>query len=315
VRAETASAHDIRGQSKSRRDAAIAELAMRGHGVVSRAQLVALGLGRGAIEDRVARGSLHPVYRGVYAVGHELLSRHGRWMAAVLAAGPGAVLSHRSAAELWGIRTSARSAIEVIAPGQRRRPGIEARRIVLSDDEVTVEDGIPTTNPARTLFDLAGVVTQQQLEHALNEAEIRRLASPLPLDALIARHPGRGGTAALRRVLEKHRQIGETVIRSDFETAFLAFTEEHGLPRPHMDEPLGPYFPDAVWRDPRLVVELDSYDIHTTRQAFEADRARDRALMAAGYRTIRITWRQLRREPHQLAGQLRTLLTADPRPR
>jgi hypothetical protein len=108
VAVETAFAHDIHGKSKSRRDAAIAELANRGHGVVSRAQLTELGLGRGAIEDRVARGSLHPVYRGVYAVGHGLLSRHGRWMAAVLAAGPDAVLSHRSAAELWGIRNSAR---------------------------------------------------------------------------------------------------------------------------------------------------------------------------------------------------------------
>jgi very-short-patch-repair endonuclease len=267
-----------------------------------------LGLGRGAIEDRVARGSLHPVYRGVYAVGHGLLSRHGRWMAAVLAAGPDAVLSHRSAAELWGIRNSARSPIEVIAPRQRRRPGIQARHIVLPPDETTVEHGIPVTNPARTLFDLAAVVTQQQLEHALNEAEIRRLTSPFPLDALIARHPRRRGTQALNRALEKQRQHGETVIRSDFETAFLDFTERHGLPRPHMNQPLGPYEPDALWPDQRLVVELDSYDIHTTRQAFEADRERDRALMTAGYRVLRITWRQLTHDKAALASELRTLL-------
>jgi very-short-patch-repair endonuclease len=308
VAVETAFAHDIHGKSKSRRDAAIAELANRGHGVVSRAQLTELGLGRGAIEDRVARGSLHPVYRGVYAVGHGLLSRHGRWMAAVLAAGPDAVLSHRSAAELWGIRNSARSPIEVIAPRQRRRPGIQARHIVLPPDETTVEHGIPVTNPARTLFDLAAVVTQQQLEHALNEAEIRRLTSPFPLDALIARHPRRRGTQALKRALEKQRQHGQTVIRSDFETAFLDFTEQHGLPRPITNQPLGPYEPDALWPDQRLVVELDSYDIHTTRQAFEADRERDRALMTAGYRVLRITWRQLTHDKAALASELRTLL-------
>jgi very-short-patch-repair endonuclease len=231
-------------------------------------------------------------------------------MAAVLAAGPGAVLSHRSAAELWRMRHGARSPIEVIANGPRRRPGIQAHRARLDPDEVTIENGIPTTNPARTLFDLAGVVTPPQLEHALNEAEIRRLTSPLPLDALIARHPRRRGTAALKRALDKQRQTGETVIRSDFETAFLDFAERHGLPRPRMNEPLGPYQPDAFWPDARLVVELDSYDIHTTRQAFEKDRARDRALTAAGYRVVRITWRQLVDHPRALAQELHTLLTA-----
>jgi len=171
-------------------------------------------------------------------------------------------------------------------------------------------DGRCVTNPARTLFDLASVVTPQQLEHALNEAEIRRLTSPLPLDALIARHPRRKGTQALRRALQKQRQRGETVIKSDFETAFLDFTERHGLPRPRMNEPLGPYFPDAVWPDQRLVVELDSYDIHTTRRAFEEDRARDRALTTAGYKVIRVSYRQLDSQADQLADQLRTLLTA-----
>jgi very-short-patch-repair endonuclease len=236
-------------------------------------------------------------------------------MAAVLAAGPGAVLSHRAAAALWAIRQSTRTATEVIAPRRCGRPGIDAYRIILPRDEIAVENGIPVTNPARTLFDLAAVVTQQQLEHALNEAEIRRLTSSLPLDALIARHPRRRGTQALNRALEKQRQHGETVIRSDFETAFLDFTERHGLPRPHMNQPLGPYEPDALWPDQRLIVELDSYDIHTTRQAFEADRKRDRDLRTNHYRTVRITWRQLTHDPYTLARQLRTLLTAGPRPR
>jgi very-short-patch-repair endonuclease len=291
----------------------VAELAGRQHGVVARWQLVEIGLGHRAIDHRIADGRLHVIHRGVYAVGHRRLTREGGWMAAVLAAGSGAVLSHRSAAALWGLRRSDR--VEVITPRRCRHPRFETHRIVLPPDEITVQDGIPVTNPARTLFDLASVVTPQQLEHALNEAEIRRLTSPLPLDALIARHPRRKGTTALKRALETQRQIGETVIRSDFETAFLDFTAQHGLPRPTINQPLGPYEPDAFWPDQRLIVELDSYDIHTTRQAFEQDRKRDRALTTAGYRTIRITWRQLTREPHTLAHQLRTLLTADPRPR
>jgi very-short-patch-repair endonuclease len=274
-------------------DARIAALAARQHGVVARRQLRALGLGEDAIDRRIARGGLHPRHRGVYAVGHTLTTRAGVWMAAVLAVGPDAVLSHRSAAALWSLRQSTR--VEVISPRKRRIPGVLTRRILLPPDEITVRDGVPVTTPARTLFDLASVVTQRQLEHALNEAEIRRLTSPLPLDALIARHALRKGTIALRRALEKQRQIGETVIRSDFETAFLDFTAQHGLPRPTTNQPLGPYEPDAFWPDQRLIVELDSYDIHTTRQAFEQDRTRDRALTTAGYRTIRITWRQLTR--------------------
>jgi very-short-patch-repair endonuclease len=190
--------------------------------------------------------------------------------------------------------------------------------MVLPPDEVTTHRGIPVTNVARTLLDLAAVVSREQLEHALNEAEIRRLASPLPLDALVARHRNRRGIAAITTALDKQRQTGETITKSELERRFLAFTEAHGLPRPRMNEPLGPYEPDALWPDARLVVELDSYSIHSTRQAFESDRARDRALHAGGYRVVRITWRQLGAEPHAIAGQLRALLaapTAGPRPR
>ena len=307
---------DIRGQSSPRpAEAEIARLAARQHGVAARRQLVELGFGEDAIGRRIARGLLHPIRRGVYAVGHIALPRNGTFMAAVLAAGPDAVLSHRSAAELWGMREGARPTIEISCARRLITPGIESHRVALPSDEVTVHRGIPTTNPARTLFDLASVVTQQQLEHALNEAEIRRLTSPLPLDALMARHPGRRGTTALERALEKQRQMGETVLKSTMERRFLDFTQEHGLPRPHMNQPLGPYFPDAFWPAQRLVVELDSYDIHTTRRASEEDRGRDRDLQANGYRTIRITWRQLTRDADTLARHLRTLLTADPHPR
>jgi hypothetical protein len=296
-------------------DRVIAALASGQHGVVSRSQLLAAGLGRGAIDRRVGTGRLHPIHRGVFAVGHRVPTKHGRWMAAVLAGGDGAALSYRSAAELWRMRDTARSRIEVTVPRNRRgRPGVEYHRIALAPDEVTVEEGIPVTNP-HALLDLAAVLTRQQLEHALNEAEIRRLASPLPLDALVG-HPNRREIETLKRALDKHRRIGETVIRSDFETAFLDFTDRFGLPRPIMNAPLGPYEPDAQWPEQRVVVELDSYGIHTTRQAFEADRERDRRLQAAGYRVARITWRQLHTEPDEIAAELRAVLaTADPRPR
>ncbi|MFL6028462.1 MAG: DUF559 domain-containing protein, partial [Gaiellaceae bacterium] len=256
--------------------------------MVARRQLALLGLGEDAIDHRLARGSLHRVHRGVYAVGHTATRGRAVWMAAVLAAGPDAVLSHCSAAALWGIRATARPRVEVICSRRLDIAGIESHRTELPPDEVTVHDGIPVTNPARTLFDLAAVVNAQQLEHALNEAEIRRLSSPVSLDALIARHPRRKGTQALRRALEIQRQQGETVIRSDFETAFLDFAERYGLLGPKMNERLGPYLPDALWPNERVIVELDSYAIHTTRQTFESDRERDRALTIAGYRVLRI---------------------------
>jgi very-short-patch-repair endonuclease len=293
----------------------IAELAARQFGLVARWQLRLLGLGEDAIDARLARGLLHRVHRGVYAVGHQRLTREGHWMAAVLAAGPDAVLSHRSAAALWGIRHTARAHAEVICARRLAIPKVDSYRTVLPPDEVTVHDGIPVTTPARTLFDLAAVLTPQQLNHALNEAEIRRLTSPIPLDALIARHPRRKGTQALRRALELQRQRGETVTRSEFETAFLDFAERHGLPRPKTNEPLGPYFPDACWPEQRVIVELDSYAIHTTRQAFESDRARDRELTLAGYTVVRVTWRQLTHDADALAEQLSAILAATPSPR
>jgi very-short-patch-repair endonuclease len=299
---------DISGEVQSRRDRELAALAARQHGVVSRRQLAALGLSDARIDHRVARAALHRLHRGVFAVGHPAVTREGAWMAAVLAAGPGAVLSHRSAAALWGIRDSSRSPTEVITPRHCRRPGIDAHRIALPADEVTVERGIPVTNPARTLLDFAAVVTQPQLEHAFNEAEVRRLASPLPLDALVARYPNRRGNTAIRRVLATHAAMGETVTRSRLERRFLALVDAHALPRPRMNRTGDHGELDATWEDARLVVELDGYATHGTRRAFEDDRARDRALQVAGWRVVRITWRQLTVDAGTIARQLRILL-------
>ena len=293
----------IGGEPRTRLiDELIARLAERQHGVVARRQLVALGLGSRAIDHRVRCGRLHLVHRGVYAVGHRGLSQRGRWMAAVLACGSGAVLSHRSAAALWGIRPTSRTSVEVTTPRRlHARPGLHPHRAVLPAGEVTVHDGISTTTPARTLLDLAAVVPTQALERALNEAEILRLPGP---HELLDRYPRRRGAAALRTLLAVRRS---TPTRSELEDRFLTFLDDRGIDRPEVNTIIEGLEVDAAWRDARLIVELDGFEVHGTRAAFERDRERDRRLTAAGWRVIRLTWQQLA-DGEALARQLRALL-------
>jgi very-short-patch-repair endonuclease len=306
-------ASEIPSECSSRSpDADIAQLARAQHGVVCRRQLVALGLGGRAIDHRIAIQRLHPIHRGVYAVGHAVLSRHGAWLAAVLAAGPDAVLSHRSAAALWGIRSGTPPRSDVIAPRRLRRPDVRAHRVVLAADEVTTHHGIPVTTPARTLFDLAAVVGAQHLEHAFNEAEVHRLTSPTSVAALLARYPARRGTTSIARVLAKQAAHGETPTRSALERRFLGFVDTHGLPRPKINRFTDHGELDATWPEQRLVVELDGFAAHGTRKAFEDDRARDRELTAAGWRVVRITWRQLTADADTIARQLSALLGGPP---
>jgi hypothetical protein len=290
-------------------DEAIALLAARQHGVVSRAQLLDLGVGADAIKHRVALGRLHQMHRGVYAVGHRALREEASWMAAVLAGGPGAALSYRSGAELWGLRSSSRARIDVSVPRHRRSTArLEVHCVEMQPDEVTVERGVPVTTPARTLFDLAAVVSAEHLEAAFQEAEVRRLTSPTSLDALLARYPGRRGTQALRRVLENHRKNGQSVPTSVLERRLCAVVDSHDLPLPEINRLSDSGELDAIWRDQRLIVECDGFATHGTRRAFEADRARDRELVVAGWRVVRLTWRQLRDEPDVIARQLAALL-------
>jgi very-short-patch-repair endonuclease len=190
------------------------------------------------------------------------------------------------------------------------RPGIHAHRIALAPDEITHERGIPVTTPARTLLDLAEQLTPQRLERAVHEAEYRRLTSPLSLDALLTRHQGRRGTAALRKIVDQNN-LGSTLTRSELEIAFLAFLDAHHLERPKVNERIGPYTVDALWPQQRLVAELDSRQAHQTTRAFDEDRARDRHLLTKGYRVVRVTHRQLHHESATIAAQLRQLLTPD----
>jgi len=297
-------------------DVPIVALADRQHGVVARRQLVALGYSSGAIHRRVRRGLLCPVHRGVYAVGRTTLGRRGRWMAAVLACGSEAVLSHRSAAQLWGVfPLGGGFAIEVTRPtSARRRETISAHQARLREDEVARVEGIPATSVARTLFDLAAVVPRRQLERSFHEVEVRRLTDRVSVPILLERHPRCRGAADLRRILASREPAGIT--ESEMEERFLAFLDARGFPPARLNSVVSVggriLRPDCAWPRQRLIVELDGRAAHDTARAFERDRRRDRELLAAGRRTIRVTWRQLHDEPDAVAADLRRALGTSP---
>ena len=287
-------------------DARIAALAGRQHGVVARAQLLALGLASDDIDYRLRMKRLQPLHRAVYTAGHDALTREGRWMGAVLAGGHGAVLSHRSAAALWGIASV--SGFDLTVPRQRRsRRGIELHLSTLPADEITQRNRIPVTTIPRTLFDLATILRPRQLERAMNEAETQRLLDDLSLHDLLARYPRRPGTPAIRALLAA-RAAGATVTRSELEVKFLEFVDELGFPIPQTNQWIEGFEIDCLWREQRLAVELDGRAFHDTLQAYERDRERDRLLQAAGWRPIRVTWRQLERSRGGLERDLRRML-------
>src|SRR4051794_24804716 len=279
----------------------IAALAARQHGVVSLAQLIQLGLSRQSVYRRARLGQLHRIHQGVYAVGHKRLTQRGRWMAAVLAGGPGAVLSHRSAAVFCGI-LPARGPVHVTTGRElRNRDGIHFHSQSLQFDEVTEHDGIPTTTVARTLFDIAAT-EPESIERAFNEAEYLRLWDATGVADLVARYARRPGSAALAELLV-HRPMGRT--REELENRFQALVEEGALPRPrrNQDMELSPGYwiqPDCVWPDARLIVELDSRAAHGTTSRFDSDRERDRLLALAGWTVIRVTWKHVTKDAPRL---------------
>jgi putative AbiEi antitoxin of type IV toxin-antitoxin system/uncharacterized protein DUF559 len=277
-------------------DRAIGEIAARQHGVVTRSQLLSAGLNAGEIAYRLKVGRLIGVHRGVYAVGHLPPSPHARAMAAVLACGPHALLSHRSAGALYGLIRH-QSPIDVTAPTNHAHKGITVHRSGTA--ERTVHYGIPVTTPARTLMDLADLLDATSLTRAVNEARLRRLLTDHDLTTLIDRSPGRN-TTALRPI------HGPT--RSVFEDAFLAFVDRHGLPRPEVNQRIHGYEVDMLWRPQRLIAELDGRAYH--EHAFEHDRERDAHLLAHGLRTIRVTWQRMTGQALREAERLRSLLFA-----
>jgi very-short-patch-repair endonuclease len=297
----------------SRREREIAALAKRQHGVVSRRQLLALGLGPRTIGRRLEDGRLYRMHREVYALSDPLGSRNGHWMAAVLACGDGALLSHRSAAQLWGLMRLRPASIDVSAARGRRRKGITVHEGGIYEEDRAECAGIPVTSVARTVFDLAEVLDVGNVAKAFEEADRLRLLRIRELEAVCARCPGRRALRPIRSLIAEARYPETT--RSDLEDAVLALCRKHDLPMPVANVEVLGHEVDAFWPHERLIVEADSVAFHSHRAAFERDRARDAARQAEGYRVIRLTHRRIEREPAVVADQLRVLLNLKPRDR
>jgi very-short-patch-repair endonuclease len=287
-----------------RRASGLWELADRQHGVVARAQLLDLGFHPQAIKHRVATGRLHPVMRGVYAVGRPHLTRHGRWMAAVLGCGPHAVLSHGSAAALWEIGRERYGRIEVSVPEHvlRRRSGIVVhRRAALVPADVTKRDGIPVTAPICTLVDLAVRLGRKRLERAIREADKRDLTDPEALRSALAELSGRRGVAALRATLDRRTFV---LTDTELERRFLPLASRAGLPPPQTQCVVNGFRVDFYWPDIGLVVETDGLRYHRTPAQQAADRLRDQAHTAAGLTPLRFTHAQVWYEPENVRATL-----------
>jgi predicted transcriptional regulator of viral defense system len=310
---ETRISHVRHGKSASRSvDNRVGDLAGRQHGVVARRQLLALGMGRGAIEDRIVRGQLRRVRRGVYALGYRPETRESRWMAAVLSAGGSAVLSHRSAGALWGIFPSMSIAPEVTRPTRcESRPGLRMHCGLLKSDETTRLGGIPVTSVPRTVLDIAALSNRRRLEKTLNEVEVRGLTDKLSIPDLLDRYPRKRGSANMKALLADQGAV-RGVPRKELKERFRTLLDETDLPRPRLNADVavrGRFFEaDCLWGEQGVIVELDGRAVHGTPLAFEEDRERDRLLQAGGWRVIRITWRQLRDEPSAVVADLRRLL-------
>lgn len=292
-------------------DRFIAALAARQHGVVSLADLRDAGLGRGAIAHRVRAGRLHRLHRGVYAVGHSRISQHGAWLAAVLACGDGALLSHGAAGALWELRTSSSPRFDVTLPtraGRERRPEIRMHRprAPVPDAHVARHRAIAVTSVAWTLVDLADALPASSTARAVERANALALFDLHAVRDALAHHPARRGVARLAVALDAHRD--DTITRSELETMFLALCAAHDVPRPAVNVRVEDLEVDFLWRAQRVIAETDGHRDHGTRAAFERDRARDARLAVAGYRVVRFTYRQVERGPAAVATTLRALL-------
>ncbi|HSI79214.1 MAG TPA: type IV toxin-antitoxin system AbiEi family antitoxin domain-containing protein [Solirubrobacterales bacterium] len=290
---------------------AIAALAERQHGIVTRQQLLATGLGAEAIKHRARRGWMQPVHRSVYLVGLAPLTMRGREIAAVRACGPTAILGHRSAACFWEMLPYPadfdRVSVIVTNRNIRSKPGIAVHRSTsLARRDYVLRDGIPVTTPPRTILDLASVAPEAEVERAIAEGYAKRILSERQLIDQLERNAGRPGVRLLRELLEVDG--GVTPTRSEAERRMLAVLRAADVPLPEVNARLDRYEVDFLWRDHRLVLEVDGFATHSSRASFEADRVRDARLAAFGYAVIRVTWRQLVRRPEAFAARLAAAL-------
>jgi very-short-patch-repair endonuclease len=294
------------GRSHSRAaDRVIAELAARQHGVVARAQLLAAAVSRDQIDWRLRNKRLHEAHRGVYLVGHTVPTYHSRDMAALLACGEGSVLSHRSAAAIWDLLPyPAGAPAWVTVPPERAavRPGIRIHRASLPRVDVRRRRLMPLASPPRTVLDLAGELGSEELERLVAEAEYRRLASLRELRAQLDRNPRKRGNATLRSVLDLPG--GPRRTRSPAEQQMLRLLRRAGVTGYETNARIVGYEVDLLWRDIGLAVEIDGYDAHSGRIAFERDRLKIATLNANGLRVVPFTARQLRDDPGEVLVRL-----------
>jgi hypothetical protein len=289
-------------------DHELSELATRQHGVVSATQLLALGYTSARIRRAVVRGRLHRLHHRVYAVGHCDLDWNSHCLAAVLACAPAAVASHAAAGWLWGLLRYEPGTIDVTAAMRRRkRPTIRVHYAPLTDWDRAERDGIPVTSLARTMLDLAAELPPERLDRVLERAEELRLFDLRAVEELLARVTRHPGVKPLRRAITVYRP-SPIFTRSFLERRFLALVEAAGLPPPSMGFNYAGFELDAFWPDERFAVELDVYETHGTRAAFERDRVRDEELKLAGVEVHRITGPHLDREPDRVIERVRTLL-------
>jgi hypothetical protein len=281
------------------------------HGVIGRRQLVELGVHRLRIARWLEAGRLVEVHPGAYGMGHAALRREGRFMAAVLSAGPGAVLSHAAAAALWQLRPGGRT--EVTTTRNVRREFRVHRVRALLPEHTTSLHAIPCTTPMRTLADIAEGSSTRQIERAVDNAYFHELFDLTALAPILDARRRRPGAARLTRLLEGHRP-GTTQTRSRNEEAFLALIDRAGLPRPELNARLllsdgTPITVDALWADSKLIAEIDVFHTHDARPTtFETDRRRDALLQAMGYTVVRFTARQLAEDPAHVVATVRQLL-------
>ena len=288
------------------------ELAARQHGVVSRPQLLELGMTDDGIGSSIRSGGLHRVHSGVYAVGYRADTREARWMAAVLACGPNAALSHFDAAALWNVYNLLGPRVHVLTRWNRRGAGLwvhRARR--LHPDDVTIEQGIPVTSVARTIVDLTQFLGRDRLLRAMREAEFKGLLDHDALDAAVRRARGRRNIIVLRTALAQHRP-GQ-MVRDELEHRFLELVRKAGIPAPETNVKVKTkrrsYTVDCLWRAEGVAVELDGRAAHARPTSFERDRERDAALSAIGLRPVRFTWQRVTAEGDELIADLLDILT------
>ncbi|HEX5925064.1 MAG TPA: DUF559 domain-containing protein [Baekduia sp.] len=295
-------------------DHRIAAFAADHHAVASHAELRELGLGARAIEYRLAIGRLHRKYKAVYAIGHPLLTREGRWRAAVLACGETAVLSHWDAAAHWGLMPSRGQLIHITKPSTAGRDPdrtrIRLHRVkTLRPWECALSDEIPTTTVARTLLDLAPLLRPRAMEDTIAHTIRLDLFDLLAVRRSLDEHPRQHGAPALRQLLDALAGTDAADLRSMLEVLLLQLSDDYQLPEPAANAQVEGFTVDFYWPVKRLVIEADSYTYHSMPSTFERDRERDQQLTLAGYTVVRFTHKQVTRQRQAVADRIRRLLT------